>query len=72
MLILLEGQANYGSLYLKPGERVIVILEDKDKEYIELYPGLTKIYFLKDILNDKTHSVYTEYMKLILKNGTIL
>lgn len=72
MLILLEGQFNCGTLVLNKGERTILLLEDRDRQFFELYPGLTHLYPLKDVWSDKKHYLYTKDMKNILKDGTIL
>lgn len=72
MLILLEGQVNYGTLIVLQGERTILLLEDRDMQFFELYPDLTHLYPLKDIWSDKKHYLYTEHMKSLLKDGTIL
>ena len=74
MLILLEerGVGRYGSLILYPGERVILHFTDDKREFFRLYPDLTHAYPLKDILTDKVYYIYTEYVKLLLRDGTIL
>lgn len=74
MLILIEEQeeCRYGSLCLSAGQRVILHLTDDKKEFLQLYPDLTHAYPLRDILEDKVYYIYTEYVKLLLRDGTIL